>query len=114
MATRPNQPPQGPSGSGSSQPGDEKNNAQNSPAGQQGPPTQGPPEPKQGAITPEDLKPAQPKRWRVPGFKGSYLDARFNDEGVSDKPVSEKTAEEFRAQFPNAGIEEVDEEGAGA
>ena len=67
------------------------------------------PEPKQGAITPSDLKTSTPTRWRVPGFRGAYRDVVFDNQGVSDKPVPQKTADEFRAQFPNAEIKEVDE-----
>jgi hypothetical protein len=87
--------------------------SQNSPVNQPGPnappDTQSPPEPKNGAITSDDLRPTRAKRWRVSGFRGSYADVSFNDDGVSDKPVPEKTAEAFRSQFPNAQIEEVAE-----
>ena len=64
---------------------------------------------KQGAITPADTAgTATPaKRWRVPGFSGSYKNVKFNDNGESDRPVSAEVAAEFRAQFPNVSIEEI-------
>lgn len=93
---RPNQPQQGPQ-----EPG--KDAAQ--PPAQDGPQTL---ESKQGAITADDLKASRPPRWRVPGFRGAYREVVFDNQGVSDRPVSEKTAAEFRAQFPNATVEEIE------
>lgn len=54
---------------------------------------------KQGAVT--------PRRLRVEGFRGAFLDARFNDEGISEEPVSRETEEALRSNFPGARLEPV-------
>ena len=58
------------------------------------------PQVKQGAVTPRTL--------RVATFRGAYGDARFNDEGVSEQPVSPATEAQLRTDFPNAAIEVVE------
>jgi hypothetical protein len=58
------------------------------------------PQVKQGAVTPRTL--------RVANFRGAYGDARFNDEGVSEQPVSQTTEAQLRTDFPNAEIEVVE------
>jgi hypothetical protein len=63
--------------------------------------TKTPPQVKQGAVTPRSL--------RVEGFRGAYLDTRFNDQGLSEGPVSSATEKALREQFPGAKIEAVRE-----
>ena len=62
-------------------------------------------ETKQGAITPADLQ--SPKRIRIPGFRGAFMDAHFDDEGNSAAPVSPKTIEALQNQFPETAIREI-------
>jgi hypothetical protein len=65
-------------------------------------------EPKQGVITSADTRGAGPKRLKVAGFRGSFKDAVFNDDGESEKPVSEETAIALKTQFKDATIEEIE------
>jgi hypothetical protein len=60
------------------------------------------PQVKQGAVTPRRLQVGG-------GFSGAFLDARFDNEGVSVAPVSRATEESLRKQFPNATIKAVTE-----
>lgn len=54
---------------------------------------------KQGAVTPRTL--------RASGFRGAYLDARFDDEGVSVEPVSAETEAALKKDFPRLKITAV-------
>ncbi len=67
----------------------------------------GRPEMKQGVITADDTAGRRPRHWRVPTFRGSYKGIGFDDDGFSDQPVPEAIADEFRAQFKGAEVEEV-------
>lgn len=68
---------------------------------------------KQTVISSEVVKanssPAK-KRIKIAGFSGAFLDARFDDSGVSEGEVSDNTLALLRGQFPKAKIEEVEEE----
>jgi hypothetical protein len=57
------------------------------------------PQVKQGAIT--------AARLRVENFRGAYRDARFDNDGVSEEPVSPETAAALKSDFPNARVEVV-------
>ncbi len=59
------------------------------------------PQVKQGAVTPQRL--------RVEGFRGAYLDARFDNKGESVEPVSPETADALKKQFPRAKVTVVGE-----
>ena len=62
-------------------------------------------EAKQAVITVADLQ--SPKRIRIPGFRGAFMDAHFNDEGISDAPVNPDTVDALQKQFPDAEIQDV-------
>lgn len=62
---------------------------------------------KQAVITEKTLKSG--RRLRVPGMRGHYGKAHFDNEGVSTGEVSEETEELLRRDFPKAQIEEVKE-----
>lgn len=47
------------------------------------------------------------RKVKVKDFRGSYADAKFDDNGVCAE-ISEKTLEELKAQFPGAEFEEID------
>jgi hypothetical protein len=49
------------------------------------------------------------KRIKVTGFNGAFLDARFDDKGISEGPVSDNTLSQLRVLFPKAEIEEIKE-----
>lgn len=67
-------------------------------------------EAKQAVITPASLKNADgPRKLRIPGFVGSYRDAKFNDLGESLGPVSKETEAQLRRQFPAAEVEVIEE-----
>lgn len=61
-----------------------------------------PPAVKQGAVT--------PRRLRVEGFRGAFLDARFSNDGVSEEAVSVETEKAIKEQYPKAKVEPVREE----
>ena len=62
-------------------------------------------ETKQGAITPADFQ--SPKRIRIPGFRGAFMDAHFDDEGNSEATVSPNTIVALQKQFPQITVEEI-------
>jgi hypothetical protein len=64
-----------------------------------------PAEAKQGVITAADLK--SPKRIRIPGFRGAFMDAHFDDEGNSKSPVNPNTIEALQKQFPNVELQDI-------
>ena len=43
------------------------------------------------------------------GPAGSFRDARFGEDGVSEEPVSAETAKALREHFPEAEIEEIED-----
>ncbi len=62
---------------------------------------------KQTAITEQDMQ-AAPKRFKVPGLTGWYLDAFFDQDNVTVKPVKNPvTAAELKAVF-GSNLQEVD------
>jgi hypothetical protein len=71
------------------------------------------PQIKQAVISAEVVKanssPAK-KRIKIAGFSGAFLDARFDDSGLSEGEVSESTLALLRSQFPKARIKEVIEQ----
>jgi hypothetical protein len=68
------------------------------------------PQIKQAVISAEVVKvnssPTK-KRIKIAGFSGAFLDARFDDSGLSEGEVSESTLTLLRSQFPKARIKEV-------
>jgi hypothetical protein len=62
-------------------------------------------EAKQSVITVADLR--SPKRIRIPGFRGSFMDSHFDDEGISDTPVNPETIDALQKQFPEIVIQNV-------
>jgi len=62
-------------------------------------------EAKQAVITASDLR--SPKRIRISGFRGAFMDAHFSDEGISDAPVNPDTVDALQKQFPDAEVQQV-------
>ncbi|MBA3241176.1 MAG: hypothetical protein H0T60_08105 [Acidobacteria bacterium] len=65
--------------------------------------TQDQPQVKQGAVTARRLKVGG-------GFRGAFLDARFDNSGESVEPVSPETESALKRQFPKARISSVSAE----
>jgi hypothetical protein len=55
---------------------------------------------KQGAVTARRLK-------VTGGFRGAFRDARFDNDGVSEEPVSPETEAALKKQFPRAKVSAV-------
>ncbi|MBI3654062.1 MAG: hypothetical protein HY231_23780 [Acidobacteria bacterium] len=71
------------------------------------PPVEGA-EVKQAVITSADTRGDSPKKLRAPGFRGSYKGVQFDDDGVSQTPVSSAIRAELQAQYPALVIEEIE------
>lgn len=65
--------------------------------------------PKRAVVTPDDLGASGPakKRVRIPGLSGSYLDARFDENGVALDEIKPATLADLKGVFGEA-VEEVD------
>lgn len=65
------------------------------------------PEIKQGNVTQQDIARARGgKLFHIEGLRGSFLDARFNDDCKTEVPVSAATEKALREQFGDS-VKEV-------
>jgi len=64
-----------------------------------------PQKPNKAPITAADFQ--SPKRIRIPGFRGAFMDAHFDDDGNSKAPVNPATIEALQKQFPQITVEEI-------